>query len=81
MKTNSPNPTEHNQWYPFQDRPSVGEMVNQQKTPLLFQYLILSSAGQARFIIVGAGVQECLLRGTLLWLLRNQAGERDPRLF
>ena len=51
----APNPTGHNQWYPFQNRPlpPEGQSVNPAVVPL-FDVDRLPAAG--RFVVVGAGV-------------------------
>ena len=57
MKTNSPNPTEHNQWYPFQDRPLPSETLQPAENPSVvpvFEPAPLPDS--ARFIVIGAGV-------------------------
>jgi len=56
--TPAPNPTAHNQWYPFQDRPTPaarngGPAENPPVVPL-FDVAALPSS--ARFVVVGAGV-------------------------
>jgi len=55
----TPNPTQHNQWYPFQNRPEpgsvskAGAIANPAVVPL-FDVAALPSS--ARFVVVGAGV-------------------------
>lgn len=52
-----PNPTEHNQWYPFANRPLPPEVGGQAVNPAaipVFDAVPLPS--HARFVVVGAGV-------------------------
>lgn len=52
-----PNPSAHNQWYPFQDRPPAsgnGAMVQNPAVVPLFDVSPLPAV--ARFVVVGAGV-------------------------
>ena len=55
--TDVPNPTEHNQWYPFLDRPLPAEvdgvMHNTAVIPLSDVSPVPSAA---RFVVVGAGI-------------------------
>lgn len=50
---NAPNPTDHNQWYPFQNRPTGQGPVNPAVVPL-FDVAPLPEA--ARYVVVGAGM-------------------------
>jgi methylglutamate dehydrogenase subunit A len=53
---NTPNPTPHNQWYPFQNRPTgkAGDMpVNPAVIPL---FDVAPLPESARFVVVGAGI-------------------------
>ena len=57
MKTNAPNPTSHNQWYPFQDRPlpsRTGQSAENPSVVPVFETVPLPSS--VRFIVIGAGV-------------------------
>ena len=57
MKTNSPNPTSHNQWYPFQDRPLPSRTGHSAENPSVvpvFETVPLPSS--VRFVVIGAGV-------------------------
>ncbi len=51
----APNPTDHNQWYPFQNRPlpSAGDSANPAVIPL---FDVAPLPKKARFVVVGAGV-------------------------
>ncbi|MGI9333148.1 MAG: NAD(P)/FAD-dependent oxidoreductase [Gammaproteobacteria bacterium] len=54
----APNPTDHNQWYPFQNRPlpppgAFGAVVNPAVVPL---FDVAELPRTARFVVVGAGV-------------------------
>ena len=57
MTIDIPNPTEHNQWYPFANRPLPPEVAGQAVNPAVipvFDAVRLPSS--ARFVVVGAGV-------------------------
>ena len=57
MKTNAPNPTSHNQWYPFQDRPLPSRTGHSAENPSVvpvFETVPLPSS--VRFVVIGAGV-------------------------
>ncbi|MDE0677775.1 MAG: hypothetical protein OXH42_10670 [Acidimicrobiaceae bacterium] len=53
----SPNPTEHNQWYPFANRPLPPEVDGQAVNPAAIPVFdAVPLPPRARFVVVGAGV-------------------------
>ena len=57
MNKKAPNPTEHNQWYPFQDRPLPSGTAQPTENPSVvpvFESIPLPDS--ARFLVIGAGV-------------------------
>ena len=55
--TTVPNPTEHNQWYPFANRPLPPEMEGQAVNPAVIPVFDAAPLPRsARFVVVGAGV-------------------------
>ena len=52
-----PNPTEHNQWYPFANRPLPPEVDGQAVNPAVIPVFdAVTLPRHARFVVVGAGV-------------------------
>ena len=58
MTTRTPNPTSHNQWYPFQDRPLPGARDGQPlANPAVVPVVDPQPLPEAvRFVVIGAGV-------------------------
>ena len=57
MTLSVPNPTEHNQWYPFADRPLPPELDGSVANPAVIPVLgAVPLPRHARFVVVGAGV-------------------------
>ena len=57
MTNHVPNPTEHNQWYPFANRPLPPEVDGQAVNPAVIPVFDAAPLPRsARFVVVGAGV-------------------------
>ena len=57
MTTSVPNPTDHNQWYPFANRPVPPEVDGQAVNPAVIPVFDAAPLPpSARFVVVGAGV-------------------------
>ena len=57
MKTTAPNPTDHNQWYPFQDRPLPSGNGKPAENPAVVPVFDPAPLPEsARFVVIGAGV-------------------------
>lgn len=53
----TPNPTDHNQWYPFQDRPGVGEQNGLPVNPSVIPLGDVDKLPDgAKYVVVGAGM-------------------------